>query len=173
MILVDAPHPASLAGDELVAACEIDRGRASGPGGQHRNKVETKVIITHVPTGLHAQASERRSQELNRREAVFRLRLTLATEVRTEVPAGEIRTDLWRSRCDAQGRVGCNPEHDDYPAMLALALDVIAAAKWDVKRASLRLCCSMSQLLKLIKDHPPAWTVLNRERLARKLHPLR
>lgn len=173
MLLVPPPHPASFDEATLLAQCEISRGRAPGPGGQHRNKVETKVMITHTPTGVHAQASERRSQEQNRSEAVNRLRLTLAVEVRTNVPIGEVRTALWCSRSDGDGHIACNPEHDDYPTLLALALDVIAAAGWDVKKASYRLCCSMSQLLKLIKDHPQAWAVLNRERAARKLHPLK
>jgi peptide chain release factor 2 len=37
----------------------IERMRGSGPGGQHRNKVETMVRITHLPTGLQAQADTR------------------------------------------------------------------------------------------------------------------
>lgn len=173
MILLEhGPHPASLAVDQLLAQCELGRGRASGPGGQHRNKVETKVMIEHLPTGIHAQASERRSQEQNRMEAIFRLRLALATEVRVPVAAGEARTELWRSRC-ADGRIACNAAHEDYPTLLALALDVISAAGWDVKKAAIRLCCSMSQLLKLLKEHPPAWGAVNAERTGSNKRPLR
>jgi hypothetical protein len=173
MILLPSPHPASLDEAALLAQCEVGRGRAPGPGGQHRNKVETKVMITHTVTGVHAQASERRSQEQNRSEAVQRLRLALAVEVRTEVPLGEVRTDLWRSRCDGDGHIACNPDHHDYPTLLALALDVITAAGWDVKKASLRLCCTMSQLVKLMKDHPPALVMVNKERALRKMHGLK
>jgi hypothetical protein len=52
-------------------------------------------------------------------------------------------------------------------------MDVVEACGLDVKKAAARLCCSPSQLLKLIKDHPPALQELNRGRAARRLHPLK
>ncbi|MCE7972775.1 MAG: peptide chain release factor-like protein [Leptolyngbya sp. PLA1] len=157
----------------LLRACEVGKGRAGGPGGQHRNKVETLVTMLHLPTGLEAHAGERRSAEENRRRALFRLRLRLALEARAPVPLGEVRSELWKSRCDRNGRLACNPEHDDYPAMLAEALDVIWACGLDVKKASLRLCCTASQLVGLLADHPAALARLNDARAAADLAPLR
>jgi protein subunit release factor B len=52
--------------------------RASGPGGQHRNKVATGVRLTHLPSGLVVTATERRSRELNRQAALERLARRLA-----------------------------------------------------------------------------------------------
>ena len=52
---------------------EIEFYRSSGPGGQHKNKTSTAVRIRHIPTGIVAQASERRSQHLNREIAMQRL----------------------------------------------------------------------------------------------------
>ncbi len=47
--------------------------RGSGPGGQHRNKVESCVTVTHVPTGLEERACESRSQLANKKLALARL----------------------------------------------------------------------------------------------------
>ena len=151
----------------------MTRGKSSGPGGQHRNKVQSKVTLEHVPTGILAQAGEARRAEENRVTALRRLRLNLAMLVREPVPRGEIRSELWKRRCDAKGRIACNPQHEDYPALLAEALDVIAACDWDEKKASLRLACTVSQLIKLIKDHPAALELWNQQRSERGEHALK
>jgi protein subunit release factor B len=60
---------------------------ASGPGGQHRNKTESGVRLTHRPTEISVTATERRSQLQNRGVALERLReglraLTVVEKVR-------------------------------------------------------------------------------------------
>jgi peptide chain release factor len=47
--------------------------KASGPGGQHVNKTESAVRVTHAPTGLVAMAQEERSQHRNKALAIARL----------------------------------------------------------------------------------------------------
>ena len=47
--------------------------RGSGPGGQHKNKVETCVIITHLPTGLQEKCQDTRSKIKNTEIAKERL----------------------------------------------------------------------------------------------------
>ena len=47
--------------------------RGSGPGGQHKNKVETCVVITHIPTGLSERCQDTRSQYKNLELAKKRL----------------------------------------------------------------------------------------------------
>ena len=57
---------------------ELETMRSSGPGGQHVNKTESAVRVTHLPTGLSATAREERSQAANRKLALARLAGLLA-----------------------------------------------------------------------------------------------
>jgi len=166
-------HPAGLEDVELLGQCELVRGRTSGPGGQHRNRVATEVVLNHRPTGLVSRAGERRSAETNKQVAVGRMRYVLAVEFRTGVPAGEARTELWARRCGKSGRIVCSAQHRDHATMVAEALDVIAACGWDTKRASVRLCCSQTQLVRMLADHAPALVKLNEERERRGMRALR
>ncbi len=166
-------HPAGLTDTELLAQCSLARGRTSGPGGQHRNRVATQVILTHTPTGLVAQAGERRSPETNKAVALHRLRYLLALNHRSAVPAGEVRTELWARRCTKAGRIICAVKHRDHATLIAEALDVIAASGWDVRKAATRLCCTQTQLVRLLAEHPSSLEKLNTERETHGLRPLR
>lgn len=166
-------HPAALSERELAAQCDVRRQRRSGPGGQHRNKVETGVVITHTPTGIRAEATERRSQAQNRKVAVFRLRVNLAIGSRHAIDLAEREpSELWQARCKNR-RISMNSEHDDFPPLLAEALDVLAASDWDTREAALFLKVSASQLTKFLQAEPRALAELNRQREARGLSRLR
>ena len=156
-------HPATISVELLLRDCEIRHERRRGPGGQHRNKTETAVVIRHVPTGIEGQASERRSQFDNHRNAVVRLRLSLALKVRTAELAEAAPTELWRSRCH-EGRIGINADHDDFPTLLAEVLDVLHARNAHVPGSAEQLGCTSSQLVKLLKKEPRAFLWLNEER---------
>src|SRR5512142_3096028 len=71
--------------DALIGQCEVDRYRASGPGGQHRNKTESAVRLRHKLTGVTAIGEDSRSQAENKMHAVRRLRAAIALEVREPV----------------------------------------------------------------------------------------
>uniref|UniRef100_A0A804N9Q9 Prokaryotic-type class I peptide chain release factors domain-containing protein n=1 Tax=Zea mays TaxID=4577 RepID=A0A804N9Q9_MAIZE len=64
--------------EELMEQCDMGTFKASGPGGQHRNKRESAVRLKHLPTGIIAQAVEDRSQHKNRASALSRLRTLIA-----------------------------------------------------------------------------------------------
>ncbi|HUT14236.1 MAG TPA: peptide chain release factor-like protein [Thermoguttaceae bacterium] len=164
-------HPAALGPDELLAQCEVRRQKRSGPGGQHRNKVETAIVLHHLPTGVRAEASERRSQAENLSRAVFRLRVNLAFEIRTPRPCDAQPSPLWRSRC-CGGRIAINASHDDFPTLLAEVLDTLTAAASDPKPAAARLGCTVSQLVKFLKKEPRALSLVNRRRHNAGMHPL-
>ncbi len=166
------PHPAAIPVERLLAECQIRRGRRRGPGGQHRNKVETAIVITHQPTGVKGEATERRSQEQNRLAAVFRLRVKLALEVRTSRPLDATPSDLWRSRCHGR-RISVNPEHEDFPTLLAEVLDVLATCEMDIRSAAEALAVTVSQLIKFLKNEPNALAQVNEHRRKLGLHPLR
>ena len=64
--------------EELLRECEVDTFRSGGPGGQHVNKVETGVRLTHLPTGLVVACREERSQHRNKMNCLRKLREEVA-----------------------------------------------------------------------------------------------
>ncbi len=68
--------------------------RSSGPGGQHANKIESAVRVTHMPTGINAIAQEERSQHMNRKLALSRLHKKLQQQKQsTEMQLQQERWD--------------------------------------------------------------------------------
>src|SRR5882672_2070535 len=76
-----APRP-----DRLLAECDVETYRGSGPGGQHRNRRDSAVRLTHRPTGIVVTATERRSQHQNKEVALERLAAKLAARNRRKRP---------------------------------------------------------------------------------------
>jgi protein subunit release factor B len=79
----------------LERVCRVEPTRGSGPGGQHRNKVETGVRVTHLPTGIAVVATNRRSRLQNLDDAFERVAAKL--EKLQHVPTPRTATKPTRS----------------------------------------------------------------------------
>src|ERR1041385_5144948 len=115
---------ASLTDAQLLAQCEVDTYRASGPGGQKRNKTSSAVRIRHPPSGLLVIAEESRSQHENRARALRRLRQALYLKVRDDGPAEELPAGSPGFLDDA-GRLNLGRKDPRFWPAVGVVLDVL------------------------------------------------
>ena len=59
---------------ELLKECDVDTFRAGGKGGQHLNKTDSAVRLTHIPTGTVVTCQDDRSQYRNKQKCLTQLR---------------------------------------------------------------------------------------------------
>jgi hypothetical protein len=149
---------------ELLAGCAVDVYRASGPGGQKRNKTSSAVRLRHLPTGLIVIAEESRSQHENRQRALRRLREALALAQRNPVAAGEVMPGFYAEALQRDASLRVSRRHPDYWLVIQHILDVLAACRGGMAEAAARLGLSTGQLVRFLKADSKLWERTNRLR---------
>ena len=146
---------------QLLAQCDVDTYRASGPGGQKRNKTSSAVRLRHGPTGLLVIAEESRSQHENKAKALRRLRQALYLKLRDPAPDDPAAAPEITSALTAAGRLDVGRKDPRYWPAVGLALDVLFAAEARVSDAAKRLGVSTGNLLAFLGQDPKAWEQAN------------
>jgi hypothetical protein len=136
--------------DALLRRCREETYRASGPGGQHRNKTDSAVRLTVLDGAITASCADHRSQHRNRSEALRRLRTALALDIRRPIPSGH-GTESW------SGSWKLGRKDRRYAQFLAHVLDVMAHNDWAVGQSAEALGISTGKLVRTLAHDPHAW----------------
>ena len=162
--------------DALIAQCEVDRYRASGPGGQHRNKTESAVRLRHRPTGVTAIGEDSRSQAENKIHAVRRLRAAIALEVREPVALDGFAPSPRLAALVAGGTAPLGAKTrltGEYWAAIGELLDLLVAGDVEIAATAQRLGLTTGALSKLLLHDDLVARTVNDLRRARGMRPLR
>lgn len=152
--------------DALLAVCEVDTYRASGPGGQKRNKTSSAVRLRHTPSGIMAIAEESRSQHENKARALRRLRRELATQLREVLADDWAPPAEWAAHRTPAGRMEVSSRNPALPILAAAALDVLAYAKGRLSDAAGMLGITTGQLSRFFAIDEKVFAAANRIRAA-------
>ena len=169
----------SLSDQQLLSQCEVDTYRASGPGGQKRNKTSSAVRIRHPPSGLIVIAEESRSQHDNRAKALQRLKQAFFLKIRMELSATDLAAealadrDGFRGARDLNGRLHLGKKDARFWPAVGVVLDVLQAQQARVSDAAKTLGLSTANVLAFLQTSPKVWEQVNilRTRFGQK--PLR
>jgi hypothetical protein len=157
----------ALTDDQLLAQCVVDTYRASGPGGQKRNKTSSAVRLRHPPSGLLVIDEESRSQHENKARALRRMRQALFLKLRDELPDADktphalfVRPELAAVRTPA-GRVEARRKDPRFWPAAGLVLDVLDVASARVSDAAKLLGISTGNLVDFLGADPKLWEQAN------------
>jgi hypothetical protein len=158
---------AHLSDAQLLAQCEVDTYRASGPGGQKRNKTSSAVRLRHPPSGLIVIAEESRSQHENRARALKRLRQALYLKLRDDLPAASRAPEAlaahpdYRTARGADGRLDLGRKDPRFWPAAGVVLDVLRAVEGRVSEAAEGLGVSTANLIAFLRTDPKVWEQAN------------
>lgn len=164
----------NLTPEQLLAQCEVDTYRASGPGGQKRNKTSSAVRLRHPPTGFIVIAEESRSQHENKAKALLRMRESLFLHWRDAVEAASVvdHPDYAPAR-DVDGRLHLRVKDPRFWPAAGVVMDVIEATGGQVSTAAGWLGTSTANLIDFLRTDPKVWQHANQIRAHFQLKPLK
>jgi hypothetical protein len=165
-----------LSDSQLLAQCEVDTYRASGPGGQKRNKTSSAVRLRHPPSGLIVIAEESRSQHENRARALKRMRQALYLKIREQISAGDLSAQKLQARPDYPdqlrngGRLNLGRKDPRFWPAVGLILDLLLAQQARLSDVAALLGISTANLVDFLRVEPKAWAEANhlREQFGQK-----
>jgi hypothetical protein len=170
---------AALTDEQLLGQCEVDTYRASGPGGQKRNKTSSAVRLRHPPSGLLVIAEESRSQHENRARALRRMRQALYLKLREAIPAEERvperlagRQDYGPAR-DGEGKLHLGVRDPRYWPAVGVVLDVLLAFEARLSEAATALGTTTANLGDFLRSDDKVWEQANLMRIEFGHKPLR
>jgi RF-1 domain len=159
---------ANLNDAQLLAQCEVDTYRASGPGGQKRNKTSSAVRIRHLPSGLLVIAEESRSQHENRAKALKRLRQAFYLKLREAIGAETLSSVSQReevvSAHSSSGKFDVGRKDARYWPLVGVILDLLEATEARVSETAAALGISTGHLIDFLETDPKVWEQANQSR---------
>lgn len=173
--ITTAQRDAWLALDDtaLLAGCSVDAYRASGPGGQKRNKTSSAVRLRHGPSGLIVISEESRSQHANKRSALRRLRMAIAVQLRpTDAGTTDLRS-IVHDYVTPDGRLRLSEKNVGFPHVIAAVIDHLSAHGGAVRDVAESIGVSTSQVIRLLASDDASFAQANRIRERHDLPRLR
>ena len=152
----------SLSDQQLLEQCALDTYRASGPGGQKRNKTSSAVRLRHRPSGIIVIAEESRSQHENRARALKRMRQALYLTVREDVPAEQSLVQCaMQDYCDAGGRLTLRRKDARFWPAVGRVLDVLLTVEARLSDAAKVLGFTTGNLVAFLRQDVKVWQQAN------------
>jgi hypothetical protein len=154
----------------------VDTYRASGPGGQKRNKTSSAVRLRHGPTGLVVIAEESRSQHENKAKSLKRLRQALYLNLRddlTGATAESVAAHPELAGTVANGKLPGTAKSPQFWPAAGVALDLLVFTQGQVSTAAELLGVSTAHLTDFLRLDPRLWQAANQLRAAAGHKPLR
>lgn len=156
----------ALPDEQLLRQCQAEFYKASGPGGQHRNKVSSAARLRHQPTGLVGICNDSRSQHDNKRVALQRLRAKIACCYRRPLDLAKLQLPPAVAGCLFRPRGGpkegklvlqVGRKDERYWPVVQFLLDLLEAHQGRLAEAAGQLGISTSNMVGVLRDEHEAF----------------